>query len=428
MGKIKWERAGKGLQSYSHETRKHGVNYDRCFRGRYKIDKKETVIVFGWESEWVAGEKARRKATGERGSRISFVDFCKGELLRLKDNARKGSGPTTIKEERALAEIQRKEEDQARVAEERESITFGTYFNKIYLPIATTHKKTDTMKEEKSVFKVWLKPYLGKIRLRDLSPLHLEKLKRIMLKDGKSPRRIQYVLAISRQVWNTARNQGSVSGDWPGRGVKIPKIDNRRMRFLSPQESEDLLSELKERSKQTHNIFLVSLDCGLRFGEIVKIQFGHVNIADGIIMVVDPKGVKNRAAFMTTRVKEMFQFMPTGKKTDLVFKDTKGEAIKKISKTFSRAVDHLLLNDGVIDRRDRVVYHTARHTFASNLVSNGASLYVVSQLLGHADIIMASRYSHLGAGSLRAAVEKMEQATAKKATADVIPLTVNGKE
>jgi integrase len=426
MGKIKWERAGKGLQSYSHETRKHGVNYDRCFRGRYKVDKKETAIVFGWESEWVAGEKARRKATGEKGPRISFVDHCKGELLRLKDNARKGSGPGTIKEERALAEIQRNEEDQARVAEEKESITFGAYFKKVYLPIATTHKKPDTIKEEKSVFKVWLKPYLGNRKLRDLRPLHLERLKRDMLEKKKAPRRVQYVLAISRQVWNTARNEGVVSGDWPGRGVKIPKIDNRRMRFLSLQESEDLLSELKSRSQQAHDITLISLDCGLRFGEIVKLQWGHVNIGDGIIMVVDPKGTKNRAAFMTARVKEMFQAMPMGNKTDLVFKDTNGQPIKKISKTFSRAVDHLGLNDGVTDRRDRVVYHSARHTFASNLISNGADLYVVSQLLGHADVTMAARYSHLGAGSLRAAVQRMEKATAEKSQNKVIPLVVNG--
>ena len=311
--------------------------------------------------------------------------------------------------------------------EEREAVTFGVYFNKTYLPITTTHKKPDTMKEERSVFKVWLRPSLGNIRLRDLRPLHFERIKRDMLKKKKAPRRVQYVLAISRQVWNTARNEGVVSGDWPGRGVKIPKIDNRRMRFLSLQESENLLSELKSRSQQTHDITLISLDCGLRFGEVVKLRCGHVKVADGIIMVVDPKGIKNRAAFMTARLKRMFQAMPMGNKTDLVFKDTNGQSIKKISKTFSRAVNHLGLNNGVTDRRDRVVYHTARHTFASNLVSNGASLYVVSQLLGHADVTMASRYSHLGAGSLRAAVKAMEQAQTK-ATADVIPLAVNGKK
>ena len=101
MIKIKWAKGGRGLQYYFHDTRKHGINFDRCFRGRYKVDGKETVVVFGWESEWVSGEKARMKASGEKVSRISFADFCKGEILRLKDNARKGTGPTTLKEEKS---------------------------------------------------------------------------------------------------------------------------------------------------------------------------------------------------------------------------------------------------------------------------------------------------------------------------------------
>jgi integrase len=409
MAKIKWFKTRyPGVRFFKHSDRKHGVQFDKSFHIRFNGGGKLWQSSLGWSSGGMTAEKASLK------------------LAEYKRNFKAGKRPWTLTMEKEDADREAQAQVDAAEEEEREAITFGAFFNKTYLPIAITHKKPDTMKEEKSVFKVWLSPYLGNIRLRDLRPLHFERIKRDMLKKKKAPRRVQYVLAISRQVWNTARNEGVVSGDWPGRGVKIPKIDNRRMRFLTPQESEDLLSELKSRSQQTHDITLISLDCGLRFGEIVKLQCGHVNIEGGIIMVVDPKGTKNRAAFMTTRVKEMFESMPTGNKTDLVFRDANGQPIKKISKTFSRAVDHLGLNDGVTDRRDRVVYHSARHTFASNLVSNGADLYVVSQLLGHADVTMAARYSHLGAGSLRAAVEAMEQAQTK-ATADVIPLQVNGK-
>ena len=410
MAKIVWFKTRyPGVRFFKHSDRKHGVQKDKSFHIRFNGGGKLWQSSLGWGSGGMTAEKASLK------------------LSEYKRNFKAGKRPWTLTMEKEDADKEAEATAEAEKEEERETVTFGAYFNKIYLPIAITHKKTDTMKEEKSVFKVWLKPYLGNKKLRDLRPLHFERIKRDMLKKNKAPRRVQYVLAISRQVWNTARNEGVVSGDWPGRGVKLPKIDNRRMRFLSLQESDDLLSELKTRSQQTHDITLISLDCGLRFGEVVKLQCGHVNIADGIIMVVDPKGTENRAAFMTSRVKEMFESMPTGKKTDLVFKDTNGEPIKKISKTFSRAVDHLGLNDGVTDRRDRVVYHTARHSFASNLVSNGADLYVVSQLLGHADVAMAARYSHLGAGSLRAAVEAMEQATKAK-TEKVVPLdVVNGK-
>jgi site-specific recombinase XerD len=67
-------------------------------------------------------------------------------------------------------------------------------------------------------------------------------------------------------------------------------------------------------------------------------------------------------------------------------------------------------NAGVTDRRQRVVFHTLRHTFASWLVQNGTDLYTVSKLLGHSDISMTQRYSHLSDDTLQRAVKNLEKA------------------
>ena len=421
MGKIKWERAGKGLQFYSHDTRKHGLNFDRCFRGRYKIDGKETVIVFGWESEWVAGEKARRRATGEKASRISFVDFCKGELLRLKENARRGSGPTTIKEERGLAEIKRKEKDQARAAEEREALTFGQYFEKTYHPAAKGDKKHNTWKQEGSYYRVWLKPNIGRLRLIDLRPLHMEKVKRAMVKKEKAPRTIQAVLALARQVWNHARNNDIVNGDWPGRSVKAPKFDNRKMRFLTHDECETLLAKLREASPQVADMALLSLDTGMRAGEIFSLLWENVNMDAEQIRVVDAKA-GNRTAYMTERVKSMLQGLLGG--DGLVFPSKTGERIGQISNTVQRAISDIGLNAGITDPRNKATFHSLRHTYASRLVENGTDLYTVKELLGHSTLAMTERYSHVSNVSLQSAVKRMEQATAEKAQ-KVVELKVN---
>ena len=426
-----WENIGGGFQVRYHTSRKFGRRFDRYIRGRYQLEGKRQIVAFGWESEWVAAERARMLAEGDTGPRMSFLEYCQGELARLKQNALKGVGPVTLKEDRELALAKAKEEEEARAAEEKAGVTFGAYFEEKYLPVARTHKKTKTMQEEESIFKVWLKPNIGKTRLVDLRPLHIEKVKKAMLDDGRAPRRVQYALAVIRQAWNHARNAGVVAGDWPGRGVRLPRIDNRRMRFLSPQDADKLLTEIKTRSEQTHNISLVSLDCGLRFGEVVSLQWGNIDIDQGLIMVVDTKSGKNRAAFMTARVKDMFRGLPQGKKTDLVFCDRGGEPITKVSHSFFRSVDKLKLNEGIEDRRDKVVFHTLRHSYASNLVSSGSGLYVVSQLLGHADVTMAARYSHLENGSLRKAVADMEQATTKlqaeqESQAKVVPIKKSG--
>ncbi|MBT3185666.1 MAG: site-specific integrase [Nitrospina sp.] len=429
MEKMEWQRIGKGLECRNHPTRKHGVRFDRYFRGRYRVNKKETSVSFGWESEWVAGEKARAVAAGRKGSKKPFLEYCMGELAKLKENARKGSGPTTIKEERELAEIQKKEEDQARASEEKQALTFGEYFMVTYYPAAAVSKKHNTWKQEGSYFRVWLKPNIGRIRLIDIRPLHIEKVKRAMIKAKKAPRTIQAVLALARQVWNHARNNDIVKGDWPGRSVKAGRFDNRRMRFLTHDECETLIAKLRETSPQVSDIALLSLDTGMRAGEVFSLLWENVDMTAGQIRVVDAKA-GNRVAYMTERVKSMLQGLPGD--GGFVFPSKTGGRIGQISKTVERVISSLGLNAGITDPRNRATFHSLRHTFASRLVENGTDLYTVKELLGHSTLAMTERYSHVSNVSLQSAVKRMERATEEKAQekkqADVIPLQVNGKE
>jgi len=57
-----------------------------------------------------------------------------------------------------------------------------------------------------------------------------------------------------------------------------------------------------------------------------------------------------------------------------------------------------------------VSWHDLRHTFASTLVERGASLLAVQKLLGHSDIQVTMRYSHLGSDSLRSTMALLEEA------------------
>jgi site-specific recombinase XerD len=63
----------------------------------------------------------------------------------------------------------------------------------------------------------------------------------------------------------------------------------------------------------------------------------------------------------------------------------------------------------VTDRRQKVLFHTLRHTFASWLVQQGEDLYMVQKLMGHASLVMTERYSHLAPDTLRTAVKNFEK-------------------
>jgi site-specific recombinase XerD len=97
-----------------------------------------------------------------------------------------------------------------------------------------------------------------------------------------------------------------------------------------------------------------------------------------------------------------------------VFKSEAGGQIKKMSNTFERVVKDMKLNDGIEDKRQKIVFHSMRHSFASWLAQDGENLYSVKELMGHSTLLMTERYSHLAEDNLKGAISRFEQNLNKK--------------
>jgi len=87
--------------------------------------------------------------------------------------------------------------------------------------------------------------------------------------------------------------------------------------------------------------------------------------------------------------------------------------LKDTPKVFFKVVDELGLNDDVSDSRRKVVFHSLRHTFASWHVMAGTDIYTVKKLMGHSNIAMTERYSHLAPEALQNATRALEKAINK---------------
>lgn len=389
----RWKKSKHpGVRYREHETRKHGIGKDRYFAIRYQRDGNRREEGLGWSSEGWTAEKAAV------------------ELSELKKNYLLATGkPTTLQEKRKLERERQEKERTEKARLKKESVTFGHYFEKIYYPTAQTSKKPESHKKENQHFKLWIQPILGNLPLKEITAFSVEKVKKKLLDAGKSPRSIQYVLGTIRQVWNQARRDRFVVGDSPTREVKLPKFDNRRQRFLSHGEADRLLADLEARDFGLYQMGLLSLHCGLRAGEIFSLRWQDIDTDRGLILIADPKGGNNRTAFMTEKAKNIFLRMNRQGPEDLVFSNRDGERLTEISKRFRVAIEALGFNKGVSDRRQRVCFHTLRHSFASWHVEGGTDLYTVKKLLGHGTIGMTERYSHLSQGALQNAVKGFEK-------------------
>jgi integrase len=213
-----------------------------------------------------------------------------------------------------------------------------------------------------------------------------------------------------RQIFNKAMVLGMFKGQNPIKGVKLPTLQNARERFLSFDEAQNLLTALKAKSKTVHDMAVISLHCGLRFGEIADLKSQDLDFQNGFITVMNPKNKQSRKAFMTKLVRQILKERVSSEPDAFVFPDkvNKGR-VNHVSRTFGMVVTTLGLNKGVKDPRQRVTFHTLRHSYASWLALQGEQLLTIRELLGHKSFEMTKRYAHLIPDEKRKATLRLEQ-------------------
>lgn len=389
----KWRQLEEGIRIREHHTRKHGVKPDAYFVIRYQIDGRRQEEALGWASKGMTLSRARL------------------ELAKLKESARTGMGETSLRDKRKAAVLAREAAERAQRVTDNAAVTFADFWQSTYWPGIQHMKTRASLLTESGLFKNWIRPIIGDFSLQNLMPGQVEAVVTNMLKNGRAPRSAQYALATISQVWNTAYGHGIISGENPVRRAKKPKIDNRRMRFLTAQEARRLLAEIKPRSQSLYDSCLLSLFCGLRAGEIHALRWADVNLPTGEIYIKDPKNGYSRHAYMTVEIRRMLLARYHGQgKGDLIIPDRNGQMRKKVSDLFDQCVNTLGLNNGLEDRRQKVVFHTLRHTFASWHVERGTPLFQVGTLMGHRTVQMTQRYSHLSPDSARRAAMTLEGA------------------
>jgi len=182
----------------------------------------------------------------------------------------------------------------------------------------------------------------------------------------------------------------------------ISKADEtQRERILTHDEEELLLAVCCEKRSHLRPIIIAALDTAMRRGELLRLRWSDVNIADHTISIrsKNTKTFKARVVAMTPRVlselKQLWArspFDPEG----LVF---------GITSTFKNAFAAARKSAGIENFR----FHDCRHTAITRMISAGIPPMEVMKLSGHTQMTTFARYINPNDQSLRRAAERLDE-------------------
>lgn len=214
-----------------------------------------------------------------------------------------------------------------------------------------------------------------------------------------SPASVNREISCMKHMFNKAVQWGYLRENHL-RSVAKFKEPPGRLRYLNDEEIERLLRCCAEHIRP---IVVMALNTGMRRGEIFSLKWADVDMKNRTITLRHTKNNECRGIPINGILYDTLMCMEPGLWDQYVFLNKDGKPFRDIKTGFSAA----LRRAGIRDFR----FHDLRHTFASRLVMAGVDIRTVQTLMGHKDIKMTMRYSHLSDAHLRDAVSRLENGT-----------------
>lgn len=252
---------------------------------------------------------------------------------------------------------------------------------------------------------------LGVYTLADLTPALIGEVRdRLARNDGRhgtmSPSTVVRYLAALSHAFTVAVKEWGWIEDNPCRKVTRPKEPRGRVRFLSDDERQRLLQACRESSNPSlYTVVVLALSTGMRSAEIMGLTWDRVDLKSGRILLEETKNGERRAVPLVGHAAELLRERAKVRTlgTTLLFPAARDPA-KRADVRFAWL--GALAASGVEDFR----FHDLRHSAASYMLMNGASIAELAEVLGHKTLQMVRRYSHLSDSHAKGIVERMNAA------------------
>lgn len=370
-----------------------GMTYYQVYR---TAEGKKKRVKIGRANEMTPA-KARDKAIQFSGKAASGVD---------------------VQEEKAQARLE---------AKEATNRTLGAFLENVYYPDILTSRRSGeaTRKRLVSCF-----GFLFGKSMADINKWRIASWQKKQVESGKAPTTVNRDVNVLRAILSHAEEKELLAGH-PLKGLKpLPVEDDKRVRYLEPDEEKQLLAALDEREAETrkgrgsHNawrgqrgmellpdlegkafvdhikpIVLLALHTGLRRGELLGLEWSSVNFITETLIVTarTAKTAKTRHVHLNGIALGLLkEWRKQSQEDGVVFPGKNGQKMGSLKTAWTGLMKRANIEDFRL--------HDCRHDFASKLVMRGVDLYMVKELLGHSSITMTERYAHLAPGQKAKAV------------------------
>lgn len=289
--------------------------------------------------------------------------------------------------------------------------TIDRYFNDVLF-----HRKNPV---NQITYLNWWKDQIGDYALADVSSaLIVEARNKLVGSKNKFGRKVgtttvnRYLQSLGH-VLNVAMNEWEWINQNPVSRIKKYKEGRGRVRFLSDKERAGLLSACQEsENPYLYMIVVLALSTGARKMEIVGLEWDEVDFDRGAIVLTETKNGERRVLPLQGLAFKLMKKHALSRKLGCTYVFPSEKVRREATGKFMfqpidvrTAWENALIKAKIKDFR----FHDLRHSAASYLAMNGASLTEIAEVLGHKTLQMVKRYAHLSEAHTSSVVASMNE-------------------
>ena len=294
------------------------------------------------------------------------------------------------------------------------NLTVGEYLDSWLSDSVRGTVRISTFERHEGIIRLHIKPSLGRVWLKKLTPAHVRGLHREKLDAGLAPATVRKIHSTLHKALSQAVSDGIVPRN--AADVKAPRPTPEEMRPLSEAEVRAFLDVARESGDRFEALYVLAITTGLRRGELLGLRWDDVSMERSTLRVgralvreggrhtlgetktrrgrrqinLTPRTVSTLKAHRKKQLEEKIKLSGLYKDHGLIFATRVGTPINPenlVNRSFKPLLERASLPE--------IRFHDLRHTCATLLLGRGVHPKLVQELLGHATIAMTlDTYSH----------------------------------